>query len=550
MISWTAVRHVVHDIFGIRYLRPGQRPILRAILDGRDTVGVLPTGAGKSLCFQVPAQLLPGITVVVSPLLALIQDQREKLEDVGVAVSNLDSSLTEREEAAALSAIGKSDRIVYVTPERLERADVVERLRARGVALLVVDEAHCVSQWGHDFRPAFLSIRSAVEALGRPPILALTATATEEVTTDIVAQLGMKRPVVIRTETERPNLFFEVRRTPSEDAKLTALVDLLRASPGDAAIVYTATVASAVALHAELEAAGLEPALYHGRLRKAERQANQDAFMHGDKRLIVATSAFGLGIDKPDVRLVVHFMFPDSLETYYQEAGRAGRDGKPARAVLLYRLEDRRVRAYFLGGKYPKREHLLAVHRVVEENEDGLRAPEIADRAGISERRTKVILAELDAMGVIRRRPSGKVSRLRSFAHPKELDAFASSFESRFTADRGKLDEMMHYAQTTSCRTSLLAAYFGEEPAASCNHCDNCRDGVAVALAHPLSEKAPPVAEAPRGKFAKGDRVRHASLGEGIVDDVSLVHVHVRFDEGGTRPIAVDGLERCGPDVG
>ena len=543
MISWTAVRHIVHDVFGIPFLRRGQRPILRAVLDGHDTVGILPTGAGKSLCFQVPAQLLPGTTVVVSPLLALIQDQTDKLEDAGVAVSNLDSTLTEREEAAALSAIGKSDRIVYVTPERLERADVVERLRARGVALVVVDEAHCVSQWGHDFRPAFLSIRSAVVALGRPPVLALTATATEEVTADIVRQLGMKKPVVVRTETERANLFFEVRRTPSEDAKLTALVELLRAAPDEPAIVYTATVASAEALHTALDEAGLDPVLYHGRLNKTARRANQDAFMHGEKRLVVATSAFGLGIDKPDVRLVVHFMFPDSLESYYQEAGRAGRDGAPARAILLYRLEDRRVRAFFLGGKYPKREHLLAVHRVIEEATEALRLPEIAERAELSERRTKVILAELDAMGVVRRKAGGKVSRLRSFADPGELAAFASSFEDRFGADRGKLDEMMHYAQTTACRTNLLAAYFGEEPEETCTHCDNCRDGAAIALAHPRSEKAPPVAEAPRARFAKGDRVRHASLGEGVVDDVTLVHVHVRFDGGAARPVAVDGLE-------
>ena len=487
-VSWTTVRHVLQDVFGIERLRDGQRPIIRAVLDEHDTLGILPTGAGKSLCFQLPAQLVGGTTVVVSPLLALIQDQKEKLEEAGVAVSHLDSTLTDGEERAALSTIGKTDRIVYVTPERLERPEVIEKLRARGVGLLVVDEAHCVSQWGHDFRPAFLGIRRAVKALGDPPILALTATATEEITADIVRQLGMRDPVVVRTGAERTNLFFEVRRTPSEDAKLAALLSVLRERPDEPAIVYTATVASAEALHETLRASHIDATIYHGRLRKSARLENQHAFMSGEKRVVVATSAFGLGIDKPDVRLVVHYMFPESLETYYQEAGRAGRDGAPARAILLYRLEDRRVRAFFLGGKYPKREDLLAVYACAKCGNQ--RIADLAKESGVSARRTAVIVAELEAMGVVRVR-RGVVALARDFASSAELDRYATSFEARSANDHGKLDEMMHYAQSTDCRIKTIVGYLGEEHGGLCNHCDNCRDHAAEQLAAPRSHRRP-----------------------------------------------------------
>ena len=539
-VSWPAIRRIARTEFGIDSFRAGQRALIRAALEGRDALGILPTGAGKSLCFQLPAQLVEGSTVVVSPLLALIQDQTEKLDKAGVENTRLDSTLSVEEERAAMSEIGKSDRLVYVTPERLERPEVRDQLKKRGVAMLVVDEAHCVSQWGHDFRPAYLSIREAAKELGDPPVLALTATATFELADDIVKQLGMRKPEIVRTDPERENLFFEVQRTPSEERKLAALAALLRETTGGA-IVYTATVASAEALHESLRAAGLPVTIYHGRLGKTAREQNQHAFMNDAARIVVATSAFGLGIDKPDVRLVVHYMFPDSLEAYYQEAGRAGRDGKPARAVLLYRLEDRRVRAYFLGGKYPKRDDLLAVHEALV---SGARsASAVAEITKLGDRRVKVIVAELDAMGVVKRK-RGALEVVRQFEDRHELDRFATSYESRFATDRDKLEEMMLYAQSTGCRVRRIVEYFGEELVDDCGHCDNCRDRSAEAEVR-VSEAAPDlgIREQETLPFAVGDSVRHTTFGAGQVLEVTSEHVRAAFDEG-EKTVALGFLTR------
>jgi ATP-dependent DNA helicase RecQ len=491
--SWSTLKKTARERFGVESFRAGQRALIRAVLEGRPALGILPTGAGKSLCFQLPSLFLPGTTVVVSPLLALIRDQTQKLADLGVDATKLDSTLSASEERDAIDEVrAEGAPIVYVTPERLERPDVRALLREAGVSLLVVDEAHCVSQWGHDFRPAYLAIREAVKDLGRPTVLALTATATPELADDILRQLGVPQADVVRSDLERKNIFFEVRRTPSDEAKRAALAELLRDEPG-AAIVYAATTRAVDELHASLAGEGIPVTRYHGKLKTAERKANQDAFMSGEARIVIATAAFGLGIDKPDVRLVVHYNFPDSLESYYQEAGRGGRDGEPARAVLLYRLEDRRVQAYFLGGKYPKRADLLGVYErlaAAPDHEATLAA--LADASGLSARRTQVIVAQLDAMGVARRRGSGaaaSVRLVRDFTDVAELDRFATSYEARFETDREKLDDMMHYAQTTDCRVRCLATYFGESAEEDCGHCDTCRDHPARVL--------PPLADGP-----------------------------------------------------
>ncbi|HEX5758156.1 MAG TPA: ATP-dependent DNA helicase RecQ [Thermoanaerobaculia bacterium] len=336
--------------FGFSSLREGQEEVIRSVLAGRDTLAILPTGAGKSLCYQLPALHLRGTTVVVSPLIALMKDQVDKLQELGIEAAQVNSALSAREEAAALAAIDEErSEFVFTTPERLTDPEFLALLRGTTIDLFVVDEAHCLSQWGHDFRPAYLALRGALEALGRPRVLALTATATEPVIEDIVRHLELVDPAILQTGIYRPNLRLEVVPVRSEEEKLAELPRLV-ANGGGTGIVYAATIKHCLAAHQHLAALGFAVAPYHGRLPARERQAHQERFMAGELQAIVATNAFGLGVDKPDIRFVVHLDMPGSLESYYQEAGRAGRDGEPARCVLLYLPADRRTQLYFLRG--------------------------------------------------------------------------------------------------------------------------------------------------------------------------------------------------------
>ena len=352
--------------FGISEFRPGQALAIRNVLAGIDTLAIMPTGAGKSLCYQLPALELPGVTLVVSPLIALMKDQHDKLAELNIEVLRLDSTLSPRDESAALTRLGENRPcIAYVTPERLGEPRFRDRLASVRVALFVVDEAHCISQWGHDFRPAYLGLGEAVRALGRPPVLALTATAPPKVKDDILAQLQLAdspaETSVIDIGLDRPNLRYHVIKASSERKKQALLLRLLEKQPG-CGIIYAATVKTVDALADFLWSQGVECGRYHGRMRAKDRERVQSAFMdRGEPRLMVATNAFGLGVDKQDLRFVIHYNFPGSLESYYQEAGRAGRDGLPADCVLLYQPEDKRIQSFFLGGRYPTPEQTRAV---------------------------------------------------------------------------------------------------------------------------------------------------------------------------------------------
>ena len=377
--------------FGFQDFRPGQERAVASVLAGRDTLVVLPTGGGKSVCYQVPALLLPGLTVVVSPLISLMKDQVDALTARGIPATFVNSTLTQGEVAERMARVSRGEiKLLYVAPERFDVGTAAERLRDAGVSLLAVDEAHCISEWGHDFRPSYLRVAQVREKLGWPPAVALTATATAHVRQDIARQLRLENPETIITGFDRTNLHYHVVPTRSDAEKDQALIDVLNRHEG-VAIVYASTRRNVEKVAATLERAGISAAAYHAGLDDAHRHDVQEAFMQESVRAIVATNAFGMGIDKPNVRVVIHHAMPGTIEAYYQEAGRAGRDGKHSDVYLLHSFPDRFTHEFFIKGAYPER---ATVEKVYE------RVLRMADKSGA---------VELDA-GAIASALPGKVS--------------------------------------------------------------------------------------------------------------------------------------------
>jgi ATP-dependent DNA helicase RecQ len=546
------VEDTLRERFGLTTFRAGQREVIDAVLAGRDAFAILPTGAGKSLTYQLPALLMPGLTVVVSPLIALMKDQTDKLEELGVDAHAINSSLTALEQTRTEEAVEHgAGKILYLTPERFRDRDFFELLLDREISMFVVDEAHCVSQWGHDFRPDYMMLGSIIERLGRPPVLALTATAPPEVQEDVVAQLRMRDPVHVIGELVRPNLFLEVLPTVNESAKDRALERILAETPGSG-IIYVATVREAERLHASLEE-HWDVALYHGKLTGRQRKEAQDAFMADQVKAVIATNAFGLGIDKSDIRFVVHYHFPGSLEAYYQEAGRAGRDGERARCTLLYRVEDRAIQGYFLGGKYPDIEEAARVARVVNATPEEEPRPvaEIAEAADVPRRKTRIVLTLLKRQGMMREHRGGIWERTAPDVTTADLSRELTDYEERRARDRAKLQAMVRYCRTAQCRTRLIREYFGERPAEEfrCGHCDvDVELGTFGGPAGAAANGVPGVngaAPSSRGPLAAGEEVRHPTYGAGVVVAVEEGRVSVDFGGHGERAVRDDALDRA-----
>ena len=464
---------------GIERLRPEQEHVIAEVLAGRDALMILPTGFGKSACYQIPSLLLPRPVLVISPLLALMRDQHVKLEARGVPCVRIDGTVRGRARSAALAKIAAGGSLlVLTTPESLETPALREALGRSGLGLAAVDEAHCISEWGHDFRPAYLRIGANLRALEAPALLALTATATTRVRTAIVRSLGMRDPVVVASSPHRSNLAFEVLPCEGE-ARVRALLRLLQRlrRPG---IVYCATKREVDGVWAILRRFNIPAHRYHGGMTAAERNTEQEHYMRrGRRTIMVATSAFGLGIDKPDIRYVLHFQGPASLEQYVQEAGRAGRDGARANCILLHDGSDRSIHEALLARSRVRPDQLYKLGKALaawvgEGRHPSLEA--LAVSAQLGPRVSAALLTQLEEAGLVVREDSEIRATEPAASIEERAQALAGQFETLRTQDGRRLDAIAEYVRTPECRAAFLRGYFGEETGEPCGLCDLCQE--------------------------------------------------------------------------
>ena len=485
----------LQTFFGYSEFRPQQEEAVQTALEGRDVLVVMPTGAGKSLCFQLPAALSEGVTLVVSPLIALMRDQvdalnrRPEFARIGCGCLTSLQSLDEQNDLLRAMRAGRL-RLVYVAPERFRSGAFMDALRSVKIARFVVDEAHCISEWGHDFRPDYLSLREVVETLGNPPLLAATATATTRVQTSIVTNLGMHDPLILVGGFNRPNLHFSVHRCKSENEredKLTRALPKLSAL-GGSGLIYCATRKQCEQVFEAADAAlaplGQRAGMYHAGLDADLRNQMQREWLEGERQVLVATNAFGMGIDKPDVRFVVHCACPDSLESYYQEAGRAGRDGRRSRCVILYHFADRRTREWFIDNEaltVGAVEQAFGQVRGHADKENVARLPKTWGMAlDWSDIKGRLALGELERADLVKRvAQTGDGVTLTLARRDFPLDArrsIAAGLAKQRAERLRRLDEIVDYCKTTACRRRTILDYFGDrqEPPSTSFCCDNC----------------------------------------------------------------------------
>lgn len=542
--STVDLERTLRERFGFSSFHTGQQEIIERVVSGHDTLAILATGAGKSLCYQLPALLLEGTTVVVSPLIALMKDQLDMLASCGINdILAFNSTLSEDEEVRTQARLAAGNiKLVFVTPERLEDQQFMALLQKLTIPLFVVDEAHCISTWGHDFRPAYLALGQAVAKLGKPTILALTATATPAVRDDILMQLGMGESKPIVRGFDRPELQYEVRRAEREPDKLKILAQLINSGLQGPGIVYAATIKNALEVQQALRRSCEVPvALYHSRLRKSDRDAVHELFMNDTVQIVVATNAFGLGIDKPNIRFVVHYDLPGSIEAYTQEAGRAGRDGETSRCILLYRMSDTRVQNYFLTGKYPDTEDVQRVYRTLEcfmAQAGGVSLGDLRKITQLPLTKLRVVLALLKRAEIVVESGRNAYTLAPCAVGDVERVLNVASYESKKTYDQSKLAMMLQYAESASCRRRFILNYFGENYAeGGCGACDNCRRKPQARIRETHGD---PV----HSGYRIADLVRHPKFGDGSVERVEHDLVTVLFPSIGYKTLLASAVNR------
>lgn len=524
------LQKIARACFGYEQLHPGQEQAVQEVLAGRDTLVVMPTGAGKSAIYQLAAYLIAGPTVVVSPLLALQRDQVQAIaqQDIGDAAV-VNSTIGEAQRQETFEDLKAGDlEFIFLAPEQFSNPETLAHLQAAQPSLFVVDEAHCISAWGHDFRPDYLQLDTVIEALGHPRVIALTATAAPPIREEIIERLGMENPALVVQGFDRPNLWLAVERYNDDAEKLEVLCDrvLHTEKPG---IVYAATRKRTEEIAQRLEDLGIQASYYHAGMKAIAREQVEAAFMQDEVDVLVATTAFGMGMDKPNVRFVFHADISNSLDAYYQEIGRAGRDGDPAKALLLYNPEDLNLHRFFSGGGQLDPEQIEQVAELIQQQEEPVTPKELHEQIELSQAKLKTVLNRLTDLGTVETLPTGEVVATESELEASEAaEAIIETQERWKQWERSRLEMMRGYAEVQDCRRQYLLNYFGEAFESPCGTCDNCKAGI---TADESDEQHP---------FPIRSRVSHKTWGEGLVMRHESDKVVVLFDQVGYKTLSVD----------